>query len=1013
MNGDFDISDDCKVVEINDTSPIAIKIILNAPRGKYITKHAKIKKWDRIYIETTSKSGRQFKTVVHVRIKKKDRKNGLQLTLWCPHQTSNRLKAIVSISTPNRRISGEEAAINAVNQINSPENKGTKDPEIVFPATFNKLKKHGSRLNDRLSNNYIAEAIPFEDFMDSIVDIEGNVPELGGSREFHYWRFQSLYNHATGLDLDNCVIQIAEQGFQDNLHTSRAISKVSSGALASIKVVNGGEGYSSAPAVTILGRGTGAAATAVLTGGKVTSITVDTPGTGYTTPPEITLTASPTEAFTSTPNVTLKKSALNDYTSNTLELDSNEEPEEATNIIVICDKNSGDFLGNAYAKFQGAKDAFRLTKLWEQDKSYLKGILLKHNNLTYEAKSDHSSTAGQNPSVATTLWIQRFFTKAVDWVTATSYTIYDIIKVGDIAYEALQSHTSSSGNKPANDSFWVRINFVPTTDYSPQTKGNAQYWINALGGYVDANTNNGKTAYIDHNSIIKDKNHPRTDVDGVYLDSASIPVHLKKLIGGTRYPIDGLRILVNGVGLNDFAAIDDNGLIFDNTIAVFRDPQGLGTTGVWFVLEHWGAATNDDEVYDYEKGDSWTYNHCLTGLNLDGTCTGARSGVWSLGAYTIIGAAAVFQANGQFDCVHPVKFDVGAGRVAVGNSKISEDDVDSNSAVFIQFEPDTADSKKIAGLNWTAMMPRNENFIPYNTVTIGEKISLSVIDFLNKHKTHLGKKEWFGPGVEDYMDIQGFAFFQKIDEVFLGLLPRPTGNYKMLIWLVDENDNKITIDYLQKKRGSATPLTASLGKRKIQHSVPGISTFIRANEPEVLEIFDFEKVRRGGIETAESFDQDDRFRTFLTDPNPLNLSRFTGSSELTLSIDGFRLTKPLVVTNVDDENNKPDRNIPSELISAPDVVSYSQAKNLVRNLVPILNHEKDEFPIVKKFSNDVGWGDSVYYEDSEAVDDTTDGKANTIKMVVDNNFISISKGGDGAPGGFRQTEHLINRVWSS
>ena len=861
--------------------------------------------------------------------------------MYCPHQSSNRVNAIVSISTPNRRISGHEAAVNAVDMINSPENKGTKDPEIVFPDTFDKVLKHGSRLNRGLSNNYIAEAIPFGDFMDSIVDIEGNVPELGGSREFHYWRFQSLYNHATGADLDKIVLQIFEQGFQDN------------GA----------------------------------------------------------------EVFNSTPKVTLKKTPLGDFTGKTLELDSNEEPEQATNIVAICDKTSGSWPKNAYAKFQGAKDAFRLTKLWKQDEDYLKGILLKHNNLTYEAKSDHTSTAGQNPAVATTLWIQRFFTKALDWLDATAYTIHDIRKIGDIAYEALQSHTSSAGNKPVNEAFWVRINFVPTTDYSPLTKGKAQYFINNSGGYVHAATDNQKTAYIDHNVVIKDDDHPRTDVDGVYADSASIPVHMKKLISGTRHPIDGLRILVNGTGLNGFAGVDPNGLIFDNTIAVFRDSEGLGVTGTWFVLEHWGAAKNDQEVYDYEKGDSWTYKPCLGNLNSDGTCSAGRQTTWVKGAYLLFDGLfftfGKFFANKQFDCVHPVKFDVGAGRVEVGNEKISEDDVDGNSAIFASFEPNTDDQKKIAGLNIAFPWPRNENFIPYNTVTIGEKIDTSIIDFLNKHKTHLGKKEWFGPGVEDYMDIQGFAFFQKMDEFFPFGIRKLSGNFKMQFWFVDENDNKITIDYVQKKNGSATPLTASLGKRKIQRSVPGISTFIRANEPEVLEIFDFEKVRRGGIETSESFDSDERFRTVFTNANIFDASRFKDSEKLKLSLDAFRMTKPLVVTNVDDENNKPDRNIPSEFISAPEIVSYAQAKKLVRNMVPILNFERDEFPIVKKFANDVEWGDSVYYEDAEAVDDTTDGKPNTIKAVVDNNFISISKGGDGAPGGFRQTAHLITRVWSS
>lgn len=56
---------------------------------------------------------------------------------------------------------------------------------------------------------------------------------------------------------------------------------LSSGAVSAIAVTDGGEGYSSAPAVTITGDGTGATATAVLTGGRVTSITVSAGGSGY------------------------------------------------------------------------------------------------------------------------------------------------------------------------------------------------------------------------------------------------------------------------------------------------------------------------------------------------------------------------------------------------------------------------------------------------------------------------------------------------------------------------------------------------------------------------------------------------------------------------------------------------------------------------------------------------------------------------------------------------------------
>jgi len=385
-----------------------------------------------------------------------------------------------------------------------------------------------------------------------------------------------------------------------------------------------------------------------------------------------------------------------------------------------------------------------------------------------------------------------------DWQDGESYNEFDIKKLGDIAYEALQTHIADSGvNDPPNDAFWVRVNFVPTVDPSPLTRQKAQYWINHFGGWVDAQTNNGKCAYIDHNVVIKNDKHRRTEVDGVYDNPANINELMLKLIDATRYPIDGLKILVDGTGTGAFAGNDPNGIPFDNTIAIFNDPEGLGVTGVWFVLEHWGLPKDDDEVYDFEKGDSWTYKPCTGNLESDGTCITGRQIGWAKGAYLLIDLLVAqfgkFVPDGQFDCVHPLRFDVSAGHVDVGNEQISndEDDLFGDSAVFASFEPSDNDSKKIAGLNFAFPWPRNENPIPYGAVTIGEQISLSFVDFLNKHKTHLGDREWFGEGVENYMDMQDFAFFERIEEFLLAGHKKLTGNYKMQIWLVDKNDNKI------------------------------------------------------------------------------------------------------------------------------------------------------------------------------------------------------------------------------
>ncbi len=69
-----------------------------------------------------------------------------------------------------------------------------------------------------------------------------------------------------------------------------ATATLTTGAVSSFTVTNGGQGYIAPPEVVISGGGgTGATGTAVLTGGVVTSISVGSGGSGYTSPPTVTL----------------------------------------------------------------------------------------------------------------------------------------------------------------------------------------------------------------------------------------------------------------------------------------------------------------------------------------------------------------------------------------------------------------------------------------------------------------------------------------------------------------------------------------------------------------------------------------------------------------------------------------------------------------------------------------------------------------------------------------------------
>lgn len=84
-------------------------------------------------------------------------------------------------------------------------------------------------------------------------------------------------------------------GGSDQNRTATATATVSgSNRIASIAVTDGGRGYTTPPAVTIQGTGTGATFTASISNGAVTGITVNAAGSGYAAvPPPVVVIAPP------------------------------------------------------------------------------------------------------------------------------------------------------------------------------------------------------------------------------------------------------------------------------------------------------------------------------------------------------------------------------------------------------------------------------------------------------------------------------------------------------------------------------------------------------------------------------------------------------------------------------------------------------------------------------------------------------------------------------------------------
>lgn len=719
--------------------------------------------------------------------------------------------------------------------------------------------------------------------------------------------------------------------------------------------------------------------------------------------------------FNNIPSVTIKKKDLTDTPGPYLSTDSQMEPERGSNLILIAHKGSGSYPVE-YMKYQGAKDTFRLIKLWVSGRDYQEGNLVENDQLTYECIQDHTSSGANEPPNGA-FWINTGFTKPGLYSAVTAYAKNDLVVFNDDAYKSIFVGANQNNQPDISPDHWVIVKFVPAVDYSPLTKDKAQYWINAGGGWLHAGTaDSNKTAVVDHNVIIKDNLHNRTWVDSAEVNSANIDPKILK----AGNPYNSLRILVNGVGVGDFAGNDPRGIAFSGNVAIYRGDFGIN--GDWFVFRE---SLQDDEIYAFREGDSWTFKPCegaLSSVDGNGVCqNGARNAGWVLGSYFLIDIPGVgkngqFQAGKQFDCVHTVKRNDGTGIIEYGNEEItSEEEGSSTSAVFANFAPNEFGNPSsnhpqsyYAGLNFTFLWPRNSNDIPFGPVTIGEKIALEVFDLLNMHQTHTKSREWFGREVEDFYPIQGFAFWEFIQDLLPAGIFNPTGDFSMQIWLADENDNKITIEYTHGHNNVTSPQDAPLGKQKRQRSIPGVATFVPAQQIEVLDIFDPRTVVRGGIETKDVFDADGRYIPAFTILSGLT-TRYAATEKIHYALDAFRMTKPIVVTNID-SSNKPDRNIEPEKLKEETVISYAQAKNLVEASETVFAFEREEYPLKRNGRCDIQAGDPFYYEDPELINEVDDALPNTRKLVADKIILSLSKPADG-PGGFVTTVHGITRIW--
>ena len=945
-NGDIDLVGKWVTIEHSDEIPQNLKIILNAKGGRFMTKGIKPKKYDRIYYEFTDHTGKVSKDVYHIKIIKRERLPARGKAIVLYCAHQSENLWKQTVSYPGRKNSGDQALKAIVGILN--ENRGTQDPTVEIPEPFDTETKTGSRLSIASANDYIFESVKLKQAFDKIAEFELQPPEGGGRFEAMYLRFVSAYDHATNTNLDKVFIQAFEQGYTKN-------------------------------------------------------------GTGFTNKPKVTLVWDTIESG-NRPTV--------------LDLSTNELPPKATNIIAIGHKNSGTYPTD-FQKYASAKEVFDTARDWSSSITYDKGnLVIAPDGNTYESKTNNNKN---NQTSSLTHWIQRTFTKPLVWNTSRFYNTDVIIQFHGIAYKSLQSHTSTTANAPPNNQYWIRIFWAPTTDYSPLTKNSRQDWINFMPGakYADnTNTDNRRVQVIDKNCIIKDVNHPRDPVRYIGVSPNQIPAQHR--LPGNKIP-NAYKMLVmrrntnNGTGtddgIDDFAGNDPHGVPFAGNIAEYRDPNEDGT-GTWYVF---AETKTDYEIVDWDEAESWIknpVNGLLNTITNNGHLGAQRFTTWKRGAYQTFfplinqtGGIVEFAADRNFECFHPIRFVNPGNGLQVLQAGIAANDTAGVSGVSVEFEPEggrtgSHDHGYYAGLNFWSLWPLTSNNHPTrSTPTVGSKIKLSLFDFFNMFKTHENKTEWFGPQSEDYYPIQSFSFLQKfrlLKFIVGDILPEENFNFEM--WFADARHNVVTIDYNHHRNNITFEQDLSLSQMKPYFGIPGASVSFRGQEPEVINVFQPREWQFGGIQTKDSFDDQGRYI------GSVPTSRFFFFTSMILTIDAFRMKKPLVATNADEPTAKPTRNIETSRQTFDEIISYFQLKNLVLGLSKLYAFERKEITHKRKARNDLQFGDPVYTKDTQAFSENDDGLANTILGVVNRIVTTHSKPKNG-PGGSSQTVDIVTRLF--
>ncbi len=590
-------------------------------------------------------------------------------------------------------------------------------------------------------------------------------------------------------------------------------------------------------------------------------------------------------------------------------------------------------------------------------------------------------------------------------------------------FESLHDDTSACTHTPptrsigsqTSDTNWSQIDmkseFGDSIQYSPWTDDKAVLWSNSGADPKRSGFTNG--GFFDINLVVWDDAFFRTWVDAVAANNAGLDA--LAATAGDGYSYDGtrtgfprgFRVLVDSdVPTGDLAN-------FSNMVAEWDGSQ-------WVKKYSFDSNNDKVQVAAIHNAKIYEYDHATTNF------TDISGSAW---------------AN---DCFHPydsvptnvngVDLVNGTPRSEITDATNYPQITDTTGQSFtksvdsgIQFKTtsgalssltdvtgQTSDYyKNTCGFCIRFPFPNNN----FNAVSEGvgdlygggtnSKTEPATLDMQNMHLTHDGKRGFNqGSSSEDLGQISAVAFWAKFSLTIGG--NELNDEHRFRAFMIDSSDNVVYQDFVIEFSNTWQDVILPIsgfqiyrGRKPVYGFDAVIANFVPPKELEIVNIFEWRNVKMFGVQYQSVYDKFGRFNPgnaiINENGNSVTFAQTFGATR-TLTMDGFRFIKPLLVTSGQEST----MNLEPTFLQRPNITVYDQLLNDAKSQLEIEKFRHKEYDITTSGDSmfDVKFGESFYLENDEIISDSDNG-ANTIKLVAKRIEYSLTKPPNGA-GGLRR-----------